>query len=478
MITLALLVLLGFSVPFAAVAEVPIGTKELNFVFSHGAVGNSCAMQLLSDSILDQIPWYITEYERANPGIKVRVNTLNRCYPSTVDAGTWAHNLADSIDKYLPGQGDIILIGHSMGGKSGLYAVAQNVGGLANRTKLVVTIDSPIKRMDQFQTLGGRSPADYCQAWLLRSDAGVCVSVATYDSSEDGLWVSQNRHWLAFIAGESAPLSPEFDQGKLDLFPRAIDDGVVPIAAQYADGADVVYYGKHGHSEFTADGELAGFMSEQILKYIFGGTIECSVFTKSGTFRHQASGLVGTQKWKDMIFGDVLGLSGWVRHKNNSYTGWQSWEDVLAYTPPTYEHYLRSRYEINLVNSAGLLTNVEELRWLEPDNPLDFRVYIRTSAAPRHSIQFDWKIYRQELLPQDVVRDRYEVRVIAGTSPTGVNQASWASDNPRDTALQIESWAERPHRWFDAEWKVFQKESRQRKIIDETRIVLGSPSTP
>jgi pimeloyl-ACP methyl ester carboxylesterase len=451
-------------------AETPAGVKELNFVFLHGAAGNACGPQLLSDCILEQIPQYILNYEEANPGIKVHVNTLNRCYPSDVDVDTWAHNIADSVDKYLPGKGDIILIGHSMGGKSALYAVAKNIGGLADRVALVVTINSPIKRMDQYQIAGGGSPGDYCRAWNVMSDHGVCASVTTYDSSEDGLWVSQNKHWLAFISGEDAPLSSLFDYGNVDPYPKDMDDGVVPISAQYADGADVVYYGEHGHSDFHNQKDLASSMADEILRYIFGGSIGCSVLYKSGTFGHHASGLLGTDYWQD-IGGDILGLSGRLWHKNNSYINWQEWEDVLVYEPPTYEHSQRTRYEVNLVNSSSMFTGIRELRWLEPDNPYDFRVYIRTSAAPRYTVQVDWKIYRQDLLPPGMERDHYEVSALTGSPLTGMRHASWATDNPKDIGVRIWSEAERPFRWFQGEWKVFNKESRQRKVIDEIRVL-------
>ena len=141
---------LGFSGTAGAATESPVGVKVLNFVFLHGARGNSCGPQLLADSVLEQIPGYILDYERANPGIKVKVNVLNRCYPNDVDVETWAKNIADSIDKYLPGKGNLVLIGHSMGGKSALYAVAKNIGNLSDRTALVVTINSPIKSLDKY----------------------------------------------------------------------------------------------------------------------------------------------------------------------------------------------------------------------------------------------------------------------------------------------------------------------------------------
>jgi pimeloyl-ACP methyl ester carboxylesterase len=457
---------LGLYTSVESAGDSPAGVKELNFVFIHGGGGTACTQQLLADTILEYIPAYILEYEQANPGVKVNVNILNRCYPGDVDVDTWAHDIADSIDKHLPGKEKIILIGHSMGGKAALYAVAKNVGNLADRTALVVTIDSPIKPLERYSITGGGSFLAYCRAALRQSDRGMCTSAASYDSSDDGKWVGQNRHWLALIAGENAPLSKQFDFGGVDAFPRDMDDGAIPISAQYSDGADVVYYGEYGHSDFGVLPKVADFIAKEILRYIFGGTIQCSVFARGGSFGHKANWRPGTDYWRDLV-GDVLGMRGRLWHWNESYTSWQEWEDVMEYYPPTHENDKRSRYQVSLVRSPRLFTGIEELRWLEADNPEDCRVYLRTKAAPRGYIQVDWSVYRQGLLPVGTERDRYEVGIVEGTPLAGIGRVVWASDDPRDLRLEILSHAESPFRWFEAEWRVFQREVRQRKIIDE-----------
>ena len=462
---------LGFPSLVQSAGEGSVGVKELNFVFVHGAAGTACVTQLLADSVLEQISDYIRNYEQANPGVKVRVNTLNRCYPDDVDLDTWADNIAKSVDKYLPGKGTVILVGHSMGGKSAIHAVAKNVGNLADRVALVVTINTPIKRLDKYQVAAGGSFVDLCRAvWLLRPDRGACTSVAYYDSSEEAKWVSENKHWLDFISGEDAPLSKQFDYGGVDPYPRDMDDGALPISAQYSDGADVVYYGEYGHTDFSHSNEAADFMASEILQYIFGGSIGCSVFARGGSFEHRAGGLMGTDFWQDLI-GDTLAGSGTLWHWNQSYTQWQEWEDVVEYCPPAYEKYKRSRYEINRVESSAVFTSIEESRWLDADNPEDFRLYLRTRAAPRNSLQVDWNIYRQESLPLETKRDRYEVAIVAGTPLTGIESALWATDDPRDLRAQVWSQAERPFRWFKAEWKVYYKENRQRKVIDEIPVL-------
>ena len=128
LITIGLCLQLGFCAPAQSAPEEPVQVKELNFVFLHGAGGNSCSFQLLADTIKEQLPAHILDYEQANPGTKVQADTLLRCYPNDVDIQTWAQNIADNINKYFPNKKNLILIGHSMGGKAALYAVAQNIG--------------------------------------------------------------------------------------------------------------------------------------------------------------------------------------------------------------------------------------------------------------------------------------------------------------------------------------------------------------
>jgi pimeloyl-ACP methyl ester carboxylesterase len=437
--------------------------KELNFVFLHGAGGNVCNMQLLADSILEQIPAYILDYEQANPDTSLQVNTLQRCFPNDVDIRVWANNIAAGIEQYLPGKKNLVLIGHSAGGKAALYAVSHNIDGLADKVALVVTIDSPIKSLAGYYVTGGGSVMDYCRARWLLSDQGICNSISYYDSSQDGAWVGSNKHWLAFIAAESAPYSVQFNIGGIDAWPRDMDDSAIPLSAQYADGADVIYYGEHGHSDFASSDELAGFMAEQILRYLFGGAIECSVFVRSGTFEHKANWLLGTDYWEDTA-GELLLASGRVEHKNESYLRWQDWEDVVGESPPQGE---RSRYQVNLVNPFLFFNSIQESYWISSDNPEDYQLYLRTRAAPRSVIQVDWSIYGAGLLPVGVERNHYEVRIITGTPLTSIKRVSWLTDDPRDLRLQIWSQAESPFRWFKAEWKVYSTEIREKKIIDE-----------
>ena len=462
LIAVVLVTQLAISSPVQSAPDNSTQVKEFNFVFLHGVGGHAGALQLLGDFITEQLPAYILGYEQANPGTKVRVDTLQRYYPNNVDIDTWANNIADSIEKHFHDKKNLILVGHSMGGKTALYAVAKNIGGLADKVVLVVTINSPIKRLQDYYIAGGGSASDYCQAQWLLADQGFCDSATYYDSSQDGQWVGSNKHWLAFISAEAAPLSEQFNFAGVDPLPRDMDDGIIPISAQYADGADVIYYGEHGHSDFSEMDEVAEFMASQILHYIFGGAIECSIFARSDIFEHKADWLLGTDHWED-IGGAVLSYSGIVQHKNESYTKWQEWEDVVGELSLAGG---RSSYRVNRL-SFPLLTGVQEYRWMDPDDPRDCQLYIRTRAAPRSSVQAEWSVYQSRLLPVGIVRDHYEVKIVAGTPLTAIGSALWTTGDPVDLRLQIYSEAQSPFRWFRAEWKVYFKGSRLRRIIDE-----------
>jgi pimeloyl-ACP methyl ester carboxylesterase len=453
-----------FNQPVSAQNE-PV-VKEINFVFLHGAGGNPCGPQLLADSIMAQIPDYISTYQEANHGVEVKVDMLNRCYPNDVDVETWAGNIADTVNKYFAGRDNLIFIGHSMGGKSALYAVAHDVGSLAGKTAMVVTINTPVKNLNRYQLVGGGSFTDFCRAgWLILPDHGVCSSVGGYDSSEDGKWVGQHKHWLAFISGENAPSSPQFDYGGVDPYPKRMDDGALPMSAQYADGADVIYYGEHGHSDFTSMPDLANSMAGQILNYIFGGTVQCSALVRDGGLQHEAGLLLGTDVWQDTI-GDLLGNSGYLFHWNPSLRV-QEWEDIIDYIPPTYEKRSRSRFDITAEKSAPFLSSVVEARWLSPDDPTDCRLYIRTRAAAQNYIRVNYNIYVQGLLPVGQKRDHYEIEVTAGTPMAEINSASWQTDNLRDLRVQVSSRAEKPFRWYQATWRVYGKVPVQRDVIGE-----------
>jgi len=453
-----------------AASENTNNVKELNFVFLHGLNSNSSAFQLLEDSITDQMPANIINYEYDHPDITVHTDTLTRSYPNNVDIDTWAHNIAEDINKHFAGKKNLVLIGHSMGGKTALYAVSHNIGNLGDKVAMVVTINSPIKSLVNYYYVGGDTALDYWGAQKLISNQGALESLINYDSSQDGKRVSTNKHWLAFVSAESSPLSSQFDVSGIDPLPRDMDDSIVPISCQYSDGADVVYYGQYEHGDFTKINDVSNYMADQILRYIFGGSVDCSILARAGSFEHKAGLFPGTDHWQDLV-GGVLVNSGTLIHKNDSYLKWQNWQDIVGEYSAGDS---RSSYQITQKRSFPILTGLKLASWVSPDDIQDSRISLSTMAAPGSSIQVDWSVYEQGLLPSGIKRDYYEVELNTGSQLTSIGQVAWATDDPRDIRLQIQSQAQRPFRWFKAQWRVYFKETHQRKVINELPAVTIS----
>jgi pimeloyl-ACP methyl ester carboxylesterase len=444
-------------------ADTAASVKEVNFVFLHGMNGNAGAMQRIEDSIIDLLPAYITDYKYSHPNLKIQTSTLNRSYPNDVNIETWAKNMADAINKRFAGKKNLVLIGHSMGGKTALYAVSHNIGNLADKVAMVVTINSPIKSLVNYYYVGGDTALDYWGAKMLISGTGVLESLVNYDSSEDGKWVATHKHWLAFVSCESSPLSRQFDTNGVDPLPRNMDDTIVPIDCQYADGAEVVYYGEYAHGDFTELNEVSTFMADQIISSIFGGTLECSVFARGGSFEHKADLFPGTDYWQDLV-GGVLASSGSLSHRNDSPFALKEWNDTVGENSNGNE---RSSYQIIEKNSFPLFTGVKEVSWANQDDPADTHLNLVTRAAPLSAVNVDWSVYQKGLLPSGIGRDHYEVEIETGTQLSSIGNLSWQTSDSRDLRLRISSQSESPFRWFRANWRVFYKENRQRQFIDE-----------
>ena len=463
LLMLLAMILLAAACPAQIAADGSQKAKELNFVFLHGYNGHSCDLQLLEDSISARLPAYISNYKYEYPDINIYTDTLRRCYPNDVDIETWAGNIADSINDHFAGKENLVLIGHSMGGKTALYAVSHNIGNLADRTAMVVTINSPIKSLADCYYVGGDTALGYWGAGFIMPNRGALESLLDYDSSADGKLVGSSKHWLAFFSGESSPLSSQFDTGGVDPLPRVMDDMIVPVSYQYSAGADAVYYGEYSHQDFIETDEVAGYLADQILRCIFGGSLECSVFARAGSFEHRAGLLPFTDRWQDTV-GGVLVDSGTLIHRNESYFKWQEWEDIVGeYSGAD----ARCSFQTVEKNSFSILTGILNTGWASAEDSSDGRLYLKTRAAPRGSIQVDWSVYQQGLLPPGIKRDHYEVEIETGSQLAGIGRVTWETDNPRDIRLRLSSQAQGPFRWFRAQWKVYYKETRERKIIDE-----------
>lgn len=463
--TMVLLASLVFACPAQSATSSKI--KELNFVFLHGLGANASAMQRIQDAVTDRVDAYARAYQQDHPDITVRTNVLNRSYPNDVDITAWSKNVAADINKHFAGKDNLIFIGHSMGGKVALYTVA-NDAAIAARTAMVVTINSPVRSLVNYYYVNGNAAANYWELHWLASSRGAIDSLVNYDSSLDGQWVGQNKHWLALVSAESAPLSPQFDAAGIDPLPHDIDDVIVPISAQYADGADVVYYGEYGHGDFTESDTLSGALADQALNYLFGGKVQCSTLARAGTFGHKADIFPGTDHWEDLVGGLPAG-SGTIRHVNDSFW-WKEWEDVLG---DNATGSARSNYEPRQADPPLSFSGVVQTGWANPDDPQDGRIRVRTRSSPWSAVQVDWSIYQQGLLPAGISRDHYEVEIVSGNPLADITRVTWETDNSRDLRLRVASQAESPFRQFSARWRVYFKESRQRDVIGGMKTLVS-----
>jgi len=437
-------------------------TTELNFVFLHGMGGTPCTLQLLSDQLMELVPLYTASYKAANLNTSIEVNTLARCYSGYVDVHTWAKNITDAINIRFKNRKNLILIGHSMGGKAALYAVANNIGNISEKVAAVVTINSPIRSLSQYYVPGGGPMFEYCRTTSLGSDEGICASLANYDSSKDGAIVSELKHWLAFVSSEPAPLSPLFDRTGVDVWPRNMDDGTVPLVAQFSENADVVYYGEYGHSDIGTKNEPSKLVANQILRYIFGESIECSVFARTGSLEHEADWLLGTDQWTDIV-GGLVSDTGTIKHTNKYFYRWQEWEDIIG---KHVEGDMRAYSHVSL-SSLPVVSDIKQVSWLTLEDESDPRINVQSRAAPLTTVKIDWTIYKSGLFPQERERTFYDIEMTEGTPLAGIRYASWLNENPNNPVFWIWSEAQSPFRWFKVEWNIYQKEKRLINIIDE-----------
>jgi hypothetical protein len=249
-----------------------------------------------------------------------------------------------------------------------------------------------------------------------------------------------------------------------------MDDGLVPISAQYATGADAVYYGEHGHSDFGDDPSVTVAVADQILKYVFGGTIDTSVEHSGGVFEHHAGLLPFTYRWNDRL-GENVGASGVISHTNGSLFRWQTWRDLAGTCSPDH---LASSYRAS-ITSFPLFTRLGATGWVKPGDPSYCALAIESVAAPKSRVVVRWKIVEYRPLAEGIKRDHYEIKVIEGTPVVGITSASWLTDEPRDVRIGSNSQAEGPFRWFTAEFRVYFQRNVERNVIDE---IPSHPANP
>ena len=238
-------------------AEVCMRPSQYNLVFLHGWMGEPVDFSHLAASVR-------SELEKRLP---VGRDLIPDC-SNTEDVDTWAQSITAAIPDSWS---NLILIGHSMGGKAALRALAHNES-LAERTAMLISINTPYRDLQRYN----RSILTLCGArTLMTNDRGACSSLAYVDSCNFDAGAVINHRGIPVVALVSCELRASSRECDLidflqehipgyiaedianlpsDMFPNHRDDGVVPLDAQACPGMTVIPYGQslnYCHSDCT-----------------------------------------------------------------------------------------------------------------------------------------------------------------------------------------------------------------------------------
>jgi pimeloyl-ACP methyl ester carboxylesterase len=298
------------------------GTIELNLLYVHGVKNNAgsrtSAQHSLDDlrnSIDTDILSRVAAYQATHPDVTVNVSSaaanLYTATPSGIhpsdstdptlmddwevgDPGCttsrqgdpcttayeWRYRLAQEINRLFPGKKNIILIGHSTGGRTA-FEVASNTGpngvnthnwGVRDRIAAVVSINGMIDALqpNRYNVIGAASFITTCKNGDVLSffgdisapGNGWCEYAGDVSGVPAADWVGQNKRSLALISWGSC--SPSLWTGN--------NDGSLPFAAQgspfsmgvsmtpasgqtYMPAYGQTYGGSFCHSSITSGGD-------------------------------------------------------------------------------------------------------------------------------------------------------------------------------------------------------------------------------
>jgi pimeloyl-ACP methyl ester carboxylesterase len=336
----------------------------MNILFLHGTPGEPFHMEPLKDKIEELLHEQGLELNHWNPDL-----------PNSDSLEDWSSNVANAINEWGTHE-RIVIVGHSFGGKVAIYAVYNDIGGMRDKVDTVITVNSPIRKYEGvYYNAYARSYRypDFLIS-LFAKEIGCektdsLKDVFISDCTDEANWVANNKRWLSIVSGERYPNDKKCNWGNVDLFPRDMDDGLVPLSAQYTDQADTVYYGVYRHDalfENLSEGGGRDIITEIIVKYLLGEELEYSVLTCSGEYHHRADIWPGKDVWDDEV-----GQMG------------------------TKE---RSHYEVEILPCTTPLTGIESMEWKTPD-PNDLRINIKSYAySPWMFIKIRWRIYHKTML--------------------------------------------------------------------------------
>ncbi len=262
---------------------------NIHVLFLHGMPETPNVLMPLKDVMSDLFSSYDIDFDYWYPHL-----------PDSESVDTWAGNVAEEISDWNP-SGNIVIVGVSMGGKVAVHLTADESFGVQDRIDSVITINSPLTSFDRYCNafFGYQYPSfllPFMGTTVMNySKPDGFIDVITVDSSSEAAWIASEKELLNFISGEPFPADPLFDAGFGDMFPRVLDDGTVPLPAQYINQGTVVYYGVKQHESVFRDLEEGGardIIAETIVNFLRGDSIMQSskidfgsvVFNRSGPF--------------------------------------------------------------------------------------------------------------------------------------------------------------------------------------------------
>lgn len=292
----------------------PSGTIAVRFAFVHGVLGSADA-QTNAENQADDMEAYLlvhaeeraTQYELEHPGIDVEIASTrlnvytdvqgNLLSPGLDEVGDgtgittanrWREQLALKLDLAYPGQGNLVVIGHSTGARAAME-VAASVGddgapgsrdwGVEDRIAAVVSLHGMIDALGnpEYDFLG---PIDFLTGCNLAQPAGWCEYAANVSGVAAMDWVAANKHALALIGwGDCSPsLWTGQNDKSLPLRAQGSPDvagmNMTPIRDGQQAPAHGVLYGNFCHSDVTSsssaahDAAIAAAM-DRVLDFVF-----------------------------------------------------------------------------------------------------------------------------------------------------------------------------------------------------------------
>jgi pimeloyl-ACP methyl ester carboxylesterase len=403
-----------------AVIKQSSSQPEIWMAFFHGLGGNSTVNIPLIKNISKNLE---------QRGISLKY--INPQLPNDVSLDEWSNNIATAIDAWAKNETQthpwIVLVGHSMGGKAGLHAVANKIKNIDMYVSSVITINSPIKNIGRYRPFtyfwNGMLLHLVAERVLHTHKVAALKDCRDIDTSIDGRkWLSLgNRNWLSLISAEAYPTDPECDvqlrQKPIDMYPRFMDDGLVPVDAQYTEDSTTIYYGICWHQAMVDNPTAINLLANIIVKYITGEPVDISLFHDAWIYDHQTR--IPTQ-WNDTIGRDEILLdSGHISHAAGIFPPYR-WVDSVGGSFVDQ----RNRYEVQKTSGVG--SRIMSVSWTST-NPTDYRLNIATQLLPGCKIELDWRIYG--IIPPQFERDRYEIEVLEGSSygHSGIQYAGWVN---------------------------------------------------